>query len=193
VGNLNLVTVLWSSVAAATLLLGFMHLFRWAADRRARADLAFVIMALGFAGIAFAELWAMHAATPEEWGLAIRWCHPPIFLLTVGIVAFVHFHLGTGRAWLAWATVGVRGVIFVLNFAAWPNFNFERIDSIASLSFLGEPVTVVAAAVTGRWQILGTIESLLLVIYVLDASVRLWRTGDTEQRRRARSSSFSDS
>ena len=184
-GKLSLVTVLWSTVAAATLLLGFLHLLRWMADRRARADLAFMVTALGFAGVAFTELWAMHATTPEEWGLAVRWCHPPIFLLTVGIVAFVHFHLGTGRGWFAWTTVGARGVILVWNFVAWPNFNFERIDSIASLSFLGEPVTVVAAAVTSRWQFLGTIASLLLAIYVLDASVRLWRTGGREQRDRA--------
>jgi two-component system sensor kinase FixL len=185
VGKLSVMTVLWSAVAAATLLLGFLYLLRWLADRRARVDLAFVITALGFAGIASTELWAMHAATPQEWGQAIRWCHPPIFLLTVGIVGFVHFHLGTGRAWLAWTTVGARAVILVWNFVAWPNFNFERVDSIASLPFLGEPVTVVAAAVTSRWQFLGTIASLLLAIYVLDASVRLWRTGGSEQRERA--------
>ncbi len=184
-GGLSLVTVLWSSVAAAALLLGFVHLFRWSVDRRSHADLAFVVTAVAFVGIAYTELWAMNAATPEEWGRAVRWCHPPISLITVGIVAFVHFYLGTGLALLAWFAIGLRLVILALNFVFEPNFNFQSIESITTLPFLGGSVTVVDEAVTGRWQFLGVLESLLLTLYVIDASIRSWRRGDAEQRRRA--------
>jgi two-component system sensor kinase FixL len=183
--SLSHVTLIWSMIAAGALLLGFVHLLLWVGDRRSRVDLAFVVTVLGFVGIAFTELWSMHAATPDEWALAVRWCHPGIFLLTVGIVAFVHLHLGTGRPWLAWTVVGLRTLLLVWNFLAWPNFNFEHVESVARIPFLGDTVTVVDRAVASRWQFLGIIESLLLAIYVLDAAATLWRHGDAEGRRRA--------
>ena len=52
-------------------------------------------------------------------------------------------------------------------------------------AFLGEPVTVVSDAVTGRWQWLGTLASVLLAAFVLDAAVTSWRRGSPDDRRRS--------
>ena len=184
-GAISLVTVLWSAVAGATLLLGILHLVFWNANRRLRVDLVFAITTLAFVGVAATEIWGMHAATPQEWGQAVRWCHVPLFVLYVGVIAFVRLYLGTGRAWLGWSLVGVRSAIFAANFASDTNFNFERIDSIERMSFMGDTVTVVGDAVVGDWQFLGLGSTLLLVVYVLDACVTLWRRGGAEERRRA--------
>lgn len=184
-GAVSPVTVLWSLVAGATLLLAMLHLLYWTANRRLSVDLAFVITALAFVGVAATELWTMHASTAQEWGRAVKWCHVPLFFLIVGIVAFVHLYLGTGRAWLGWSLVALRSVIFGANLVADPNFNFDRIESIERVGFLGDTVTIVGNAVVSEWQFLGLASSALLVVYVLDASVTLWRRGGEESRRRA--------
>ena len=184
-GAVSHVTILWSLVAGATALLGAVHFAFWMANPQARVHLVFAITALAFVGVAATEIWGMHAATPQEWGAAVRWCHVPLYFLVVGLVAFVSLYLGTGRAWLGWGYVGLRSVIFAANFASETNFNFERIDSIERIRFLGDTVTVVGDAVVGKWQLLGLVSSALLVVYVLDACVTLWRRGDAEERRRA--------
>ena len=184
-GAVSQVTVLWSVVAGATLLLAALHLAFWNANRRLHVHLVFALTALAFVGVAATELWGMHASTSQEWGRAVRWCHVPLYFLFIGIVAFVRLHLGTGRAWLGWSLVGMRSAIFAANFASTTNFNFERIDSIERVRFLGDSVTVLGNAVLSEWQFLGLLSSALLVVYVLDASVTLWRRGDEEERRRA--------
>jgi hypothetical protein len=57
--------------------------------------------------------------------------------------------------WLLAAVIGLRATILILNFFSEPNFNFERIDSIGQIAFLGEQVTVVTSAVTGKHPMAG--------------------------------------
>ena len=184
-GAVSPVTVLWSLVAGATALLSAVHFWIWIANREARVHLAFAITATAFVGLAFIELWQMHASTAQEWGEAGMWLHLPVYFLFLGVVAFVHLYLGTGRAWLAWSVIGLRSAIFAMNFVPGKFFNFERIDSIERIRFLGDAVTVVGDAVVSRWQFLGIVSCVLLLAYVFDASVTLWRRRDIEGRRRA--------
>src|SRR5688500_20159605 len=91
------------------------------------------------------------ARTPEEFGLYMRWTHVPLFVTIVGVVCFVHVYLGTGRAWLAWAVIGVRSVILVVNFSVWPNINYARIDTVTHYPLLGGESVAVAAGVISPW------------------------------------------
>src|SRR5688572_4163848 len=70
-------------------------------------------------------------------------------------------------------------------FPADPNFIFKRIDSIEQITFLGETVTVLADAVPADWQWVATFTSLLFLVFVIDASAQLWRTGSSDARRKA--------
>jgi PAS domain S-box-containing protein len=184
-GSLNNVVFLWSMIAAVALLLAIVHAARWVADRKARAELAFAVLAVSFVGIAVAELGAMNAGTPEEWGRWLRWIHYPIFGLYVGVIAFVHFYLGVGRLWLAASLIGTRIVILALNFASPVSFNFQQVISIDRVPFLGESVAVAGEVVTGRWQVLGLVASVLLMAFVLDAAITLWRRRRVDDRRKA--------
>lgn len=183
--GMDTVTVVWSMIAAFAALLGIVHLARWALDRESRVDLTFSLVAFCFVGVAFGELVCMHALTAADWGEAVRWLHVPLWGLVVFTVLFVHQYLGAGKPWLVWAIIGVRTVILAINFATDSNFNFAKIHSIERAPFLGERVSVVGEAVTGRFQILGLISSVLLVAYVLEATVTLWRRGGADDRRRA--------
>jgi two-component system sensor kinase FixL len=185
VHDFSYVTVVWTVIAAAAGLLGFTHAARWSLDRTARTDLTFAILAFAFVGVAITEIGTMQATTPEAWGRWVKWCHLPLAVLVISIVFFVRQVLGTGRIWLMALLIAMRVLILAINFGSDPNINFDRIDSIDYVAFLGEPVTVVGEAATGRWQALGSIASALLAAFVLDATVTLWRRGGADNRRRA--------
>jgi signal transduction histidine kinase len=183
---MNTVTILWSSVAGAALAIAGAHGALWVLDRHRLANLAFGVVALAVAGIAIAELGMMHSASAAEYGAWVRWFHLPNFFAVVGLVAFVHLQFGTGRAWLAGLIVGLRAVLLGLNFVLDPNVTWSEISSLRTMAFLGEPVAVVGSAVVRQpAQWLGTLASLLFIVYVADALVSALRAPDREFRRKA--------
>ena len=113
---MNAVTTLWSAVAGGALTMAGAHAALWLMDRRARANLAFGIVALGVAGIAITELGMMHAASAAEYGRWVRWFHLPNAAAVIGLVAFVQLQFGSGRLWLAGVVVGMRTLVLALNF-----------------------------------------------------------------------------
>ena len=54
--HVNLIAILWSMAAAASLTLAIVHLLVWIFDRSARANLMFSIIALAVAGMAPTEV-----------------------------------------------------------------------------------------------------------------------------------------
>ncbi len=182
---MSYVTILWSMAAAAALLLGLVHLFAWTMDRRSRGNLCFAFLAFSIAAIVPTELGSMYARSAEEWAWWVRWCQVPIYFTIVGQVVFVLVYFGTGRAWLAGVIIALRTLILFMNFAVEPNFNFERVDSIARVPFMGETISVVGDAVTRSWQWLPVLANLLFTAFVIDATAALWRRGDRDSRRRA--------
>jgi two-component system, LuxR family, sensor kinase FixL len=185
VNSLSYVTIVWSVTGSMTALLGLIHFARWTMDRRAWADLVFAAIAISFVGIALCELQMMRSGTPQELETWLRWTQLPIYTATVSTVVFVWYYFGTSRAWLAVTVVALRTVVLVVNFAVPPNINFANIESIRTIEFLDEAVTIVGEAVTGRWQFLATLESFLFTLFVVDAAATLWRRGGEDDRRRA--------
>jgi len=183
--ELSSVTVVWSVISAAAFLLGLMHFSRWVVDRSSRVDVTFSLVAFAFVAVAIAELHTMYARSPAEWGALVKVTHLPLAALIVGTVVFVRQYLGTGRSWLAGLVIMLRVLILAINAGADVNFNFERIDTLARIEFLGETISTVGEAVTGRWQFLATVSNLLLVAFILDATISLWKRGGAEDRRRA--------
>ena len=151
---------------------------------KAWENLFFVLAALSVAGIACGELTMMHARTIERIGQAQQWTHVPVFLLVVAITGFVHFYFGTGRLWLGVAACVTRLVGLAINFASPPNLNFREITGLRPLNFLGEAVAT-PEGVISPWTRVGELSSVLLLIFVADASFTLWRRGTAESRRRA--------
>lgn len=182
---MSYVTILWSGAAAAALLLGLVHAAVWALNRQALPNLAVAVVALSLTGIGITELGMMVSHSPEEWGTWVRWCHLPLFFHIAGIVVFIRLYLGTGRLWLLWTIIALRLVILIANFSSATNFNFDSITSIARMQLLGEEVTVVGQGIVSQWQWLATLNMVLLTIFVLDASIALWRQGTKEAQRRA--------
>jgi PAS domain S-box-containing protein len=177
------VTFLWAAVVGACAIIALPHLFiglkNWAWE-----NLLFALATVSVAGVAFGELTLMHSRTVEEISRAQRELHLPVFFLVVGIVGFVHFHFRTGRVWIGIAACLTRLGSLVINYTVQPSLNFREITGLRRISFLGDTVAM-PEGVTSSWTRLGELSSLLILIFVLDASIALWRRADPQGRRRA--------
>ena len=166
--------------SGACLTLALIHVVVWWKDRGARANLVFSVMAIAVAAFAALELAMMRAQTPEQFGSDVRWVHVPVWVIIVSLVIFVHLYLKAGRQWLAWTVVGVRTLSLILNFIFSPNINFRQMAPLRHVSFLGESVSV-AAGVPNPWMLVAQFSLVLLVIFVMDATIAVWRRGDRRQ------------
>jgi len=180
---MSAVTFIWALVIGACATMALPHLLI-GIRRRAWENCFFVVAALSVAGIAAGELGIMHAGTTEEIGRAQQWTHLPVALLVLAIVGFVRTYFGTGRLWLGIGACGTRLVALAINFAFPPNLNFREITSLRHFDFLGEMIAM-PVGVASAWTRLGELSSLLLLAFVVDASITLWRRGTSEDRRRA--------
>ncbi len=174
---MNWVTVIWAMAAAASLALAGVHGFVWLRQHAAVASLLFCLVAIGTAGMAACELWMMNALTTEEYGVALKWFAFPLWLMTVALVGFIHFYLGSDRPWLGWAVCGLRTIALALNFVASPNVYYSSIQELRRIPFLGSEVSVVDG-MPNPLMLFGQLSLLLLAAYVLDATLSGYRRGD---------------
>src|SRR5438034_1703051 len=171
------VTVIWSIGAGACLTLALLHFFVWWKNRATQANLAFSVLATAVAAFAALELALMRAQTTQQFGTAVRWLHVAVWVIIVALVAFVRLYLLAGRPWLAWAVVGARTLSLILNFTFSPNITYREITALKHIPFLGESVSV-AEGVPNPWMLVAQFSLVLLVVFVIDATVTAWRRGD---------------
>ena len=60
------------------------------------------------------------------------------------------------------------------------NLNYREVTRLRHIPFLGESVSV-AEGVPNPWMLVGQLSLLLLVVFVADATITVWRRGDRRQ------------
>ncbi len=178
------ITVVWSMAAGACLTLGAVHLLVWFWDRASQANIWFAGAALSIAGFAAIEWSLMRVQTPAEFLALHRWGHFLIFWTITAIIGFVQSYFRTGRPWLAWTVIALRALVVVLAFVPGPTFNYREVTALVPFALFGETVAA-PVAVPSPWARLGEASLLLMVVFVVDAAIRLWRKGDARERQRA--------
>ena len=170
-------TVAWSMFAATSFVLGGLHVILWLKDRQRWIYLLSVLMAFAAGATALTDLGLMYADSPETFRTLLKLQGLTIFLILVPMVWFVYGHFGTARLWLAWTITSLWGVSLVINILSPHSLVFAELVALESATtFWGEQfVTGVGSA--NPWVIVPHAASFLIVIYVLDASVRAWRRG----------------
>jgi len=184
--DLNWVEFAWTGMAAASLTLGLIHLVVWCRARSRPAHLAFFFLATSVAAFSGIEMLAMRAQTPAEYAVVARWAHVPIAMIVLSMIGFVHFYLAAGRRWLAGAAVSLRLLTLLLNFVTGVSINFQDVAALEHVELWGSAGAAVPFGVPNPWQVVAHIANLLLVAYIVDASITLWRRGDSVARRRRR-------
>jgi PAS domain S-box-containing protein len=182
---MNWVEFAWAVMGGASLTLGLIHLVVWLRARSRPAHLMFFILAIAVAAFSAIEVSLMRAQSPADYAVVARWAHVPIAVIVLSIIGFVHFYFDAGRAWLAYAAVAVRLLTLAINFTTRVSINYQEITSLSHVILWGGAVATVPIAVPNPLQIIAQIGNILLVAYVVDASITLWRRGDPVARRRA--------
>ena len=183
--NLSWITIVWSAIASACLTVALVYLGIWFKRSRDAALLPFPVVALSVGAIAVCELAMMRAQTVEQFGAAMRWGHVPVFALVVSVVAYVLFNFRAGSLWLAGGACALRFISLVLNFYFDPNLNYAQITSLQQLAMpWGEFVSVAVGTVSPRIMV-GQLSSLLLLLFLVHATLVLWRRGSDDERRHA--------
>ena len=175
--QMSLITIIWSMTASACVTLAGISLMVWFHGRKAWANLLFFLLAMGTAAWTFCELWMMQARTPAEFATVLKWGHVAVWLLVVSLVGFVRLYLKAGRPWLAWTIYGLRTLLLVVNFLVGQNLNYLEVTRLGRTRLLGESVAI-PEGVPSPWILLGQLSLLLLLVFLVDATVTVWRRGD---------------
>ena len=174
---MSLITIIWSMSASACFTLAGVHFLVWSRNRLDLANLFFSLLASGTAAWTLCELWMMRAETPAEFATVLKWGHVAIWLLIVSLVGFVRIYLKAGRPWLLWAVCGLRTLLLVPNFLVGQNLNYLMVTRLGHMRLLGESVAI-GAGVPNPWILLGQVDLVILIIFVIDATVTTWRRGE---------------
>ncbi|MDO9596090.1 MAG: PAS domain S-box protein [Azoarcus sp.] len=170
--------VILSMLVGACLTLALVHFFVWLKVGREPGTLLFSLGAsIALVGMAYYELSMMLATTPEQYGTALRWLHLPVWLLVVALVGFVLSHLRAGRRWLGWTVCGLRTASLLPNFTTGVNINYLEITHLRSVPFLGDSVSM-AEGIANPWMFLSQLSLVLLLLFISDAMITMWRRGD---------------
>ncbi len=182
---MNWVEIVWTTMIAASLMLGVVHLFVWQKQRSQYANLLFFVLAVSAAAYGAFELARMRAETPADLAANARWSHVPLAMFVISVVGFVRLYFNAGRLWLAYAVIGIRLVALALNFLTGVNVNFREITALDHLQLWGGAVVAGPIGIPNPWAIVPQLSNLLLVAFIVDASITLWRRGGAVARRRA--------
>jgi two-component system sensor kinase FixL len=177
---MSLITIIWSMSASACLTLAGIHFLVWSRNRTAWANLVFSLLAIGTAAWTFCELWMMRTETPPELATVLKWGHVAVWLIVVSLVVFVRLFLRAGRPWLAWTVCGMRTLLLVINFLVGQNLNYREITRLGHVRLLGETVAI-PEGVPNPWILLGQLNLVMLIIFLVDATVTGWRRGNRQR------------
>jgi PAS domain-containing protein len=172
-------------MSAASLMLGTIHLFAWKRYRLQPAHLLFFLLAASATAFGVFELAMMQASSAANYASTLRWAHVPQAMFVLFSAWFVHFHLAAGRLWLAWTATGLRLLGLALNFLTGANINFSDVSTLNPVTLWGGAVVFGPVGIPNPLAIVPQIGNLLLVVYVVDAALTLWRRGAADALRRA--------
>ncbi len=172
------ITLLWSMPSALCFTLAGIYLLVPLRQRQGWERLLFSCSAAAAGVIAGLEFIATQAETGAQYGAVIRWAHLPLWVLLVSVVWFIHLYLRAGRRWLVWTICGLRTLALALNFLSKTNLNYREISHLRNFSWWGGERVSIAVGVPNPWTLVGQVGLLLLIIFLVDVTITVWRRGD---------------
>lgn len=147
-----------------------------------RLYLLFAIHALIAALYSVFEWRLIHAQTPAEYLARLQLQDlTSIGLLAPMVVIFVWAYFDTGRKWLAVAGVVLMEVSMTFNLGPVPRLVFLEVTAVRQVPTFGGATYAVADGVHNPWNALCYLGVVLMLLYVLDASVAVWKRGETRR------------
>jgi two-component system sensor kinase FixL len=176
------ITMLWPMVTGACVAMSLINLGIGLRQKPRAAHLLFSLNAFAVAVFSCLELALMRTNSPAEYLTLLRWADFAVAALIVSLTAFVWVFFGTGRKWLAFLAVGLTCFALIADLSPQPQMIYVRLTGIRKMETLGGATFTLAEGVPSPWNAVFYLGLFLLLAFVADASVTLWRRG---ARRRA--------
>jgi len=164
-------------VAAACLTLALIHLRIAFGDGRRAPHLFFSLAAVAVAVISLLELTLLCTTEVTDYDRILRWSSIPIAVMVISVVGFVRTFFGTGRNWLAWPAVALILLSQLANFIS-PVPAVRHAVAIHRVQTYGGECFTVPTIASSPWTAIEIASVILAVIFVLDASIALWKKGE---------------
>lgn len=173
--------IAWSMCASVSTMLGLMHLLFWFRNRKVAAYLLSAIMGFSAAVSAMLELAMMTTDSLAIYNVLSRWGNLAVFMILISMVWFIDQYFRTGRRWLAILITTLWGLGLVFNFISPGSLTFYQVLELKRESiFWGEPFTTPVGEIN-QWKLLADVASFLILVYIVDATVRLWSQRGSEK------------
>ncbi len=174
---MSILTITWSIAGASCLIFALLFLFIWTKSQKYNYYLLFVSAALGAGLSAFTELWALHTTDPVIYGTVMIWQNVAIFILLVSLVWFIDIYFKTAKRWLTLLISALWSICLIINFISPYSLVYSHISDIKRIQLPWGEYFSFPVSTLSPWRNLGDLASILIVIFLIDASLRLWRTG----------------
>jgi len=169
---------LWPMVIGACVTMGLIQLQVGYRRAQGTANLLFALNAFVVAVYACLELSFTRANNPDRYLAVLRWMDivggGP---LIVSLIAFVYVFFGTGRKWLAFLATSLMCAALIPDLLPEPKLVFLHITRVTTMQTFWGGSYPVAEGVRNLWNVVFYLGVLILLVFVIDASVTLWQRG----------------
>ena len=179
---MNWITIAWPMVAGACLTLGLIELRIALAQSPRAARLLFSLSAFAMAAFSGLELALMRVDTVADAGALLRTMDAALGAIIVALTAFIWVYFGTGNKWLALAAPSLYAIGASVDLVPGWDMTYQSITGLRTVETFGGATFNVVEGVPNPWNVIPYLAGLVLLVFVADASLRLWRRGG---RRRA--------
>jgi two-component system, LuxR family, sensor kinase FixL len=182
---MNWVDIVWPVMGGVSLTLGLIHLLIWLRQRNRSALLMFGLAAGSVAVLAIFELLLMRSQSPQQYATLLRWAQLPLMLMFVALVGFVLLHFRAGRSWLGLTVCILSSCSLLPGLVSGGNLRFRQITELQQIELWGGGTAAAPVGNPSPWILLAQASELMLVLFLADAIVSVWRrTQDPSERRR---------
>lgn len=176
---MNWIDLLWPMAIAACITLGVIHLQitmrlrvrgRW-------AHLCFALSALAVAGIGSIELALLRAEDLGNYRRLMNAAEFPISLMMIALAGFTWFYFKGGRRWMMVAVITLTLLTLAIHLAVDPHLQIRHAVSLRSAETFGGVRFTLAQTQNGPVTAIEMVANTLLIVFVIDSSLRSWRAG----------------
>lgn len=182
---MNWVNTVWPMISAACLTVAVIYFLAWMRATARKSYLLISLAAASVSAVGLLELAAMHAEYPAQYARMVRWAHIPIAITAICVIGFVRVQYNAGSRTLAMAAILTRLACLPANFLTGVNLNYDSIQSLASIRFLGTYVSVAEVTEPNPWMLLGSVNVLLIVVFLGHAIFQIAKRPASTDRMRA--------
>lgn len=157
--------------------IGLVNLLIWLRLTERREFLYSAIMAIAAGLVALSESAYLGAPSAAEFQSGLEFLNIFIGVMLLSMVWYVRQRLSTGRVWLAWAITLLWSLAILISVVSPGNLTFLEIETVSQAFTAWDEPFGVPHGILHPWKALADVASLLIAMFVLDATITAFRSG----------------